>query len=120
MIGTSYGGLAYLSTFFNDSRDREPRTTTIDYANHIDAGDGTRPGNGWLEQKWHYGRLTEHYWSHLAAFNNTVVYIKTYKNDGTLGYYTAIMVMPDEEPEHFAGRVLEADITFKMMVVYTP
>lgn len=120
MIGTSYVGLAYLDTFYSDSRDREPRALSIDYAARIEAGDGSRPGSGWAEQKWVFGRLTEHYWDHLMAFKDTAVYIRTRKNDGTYGYYTAVMVIPTEEPEHFAGRVLNAELLFRAMVVYTP
>ena len=119
-LGSSYGGAAYLSTFFYDSRDKEPRCSPMDYANHIDAGDGSHPGNGWLEQKWVYGRLTEHYWSHLMSFKDTAVYILPRKNDGTFGWYTATMVLLTAEPEHFAGRVLNAEITFRGLVAYTP
>ena len=120
MIGTSYGGLAYLNTFYYDSRDREPRASPIDYASRIEAGDGSRPGSGWSEQKWNFGRLTEHYWDHLMAFKDVVVYIRTRKNDGTYGYYTAVMVAPANEPEHFAGRVINAELLFRGMIVYTP
>jgi hypothetical protein len=119
-LGTSYGALAYLSTFFNDSRDREPRCLPIVYAAYVDVGDGSRPGSGWMTQKWVWSRLTEHYWDHIMSFRNSAVYVLTRKNDGTFGYYTAILIGPDEEPEHFAGRVLGAEITLRAMVVYTP
>jgi len=120
MIGTSYGSIAYLSTFYNDLRDRDPRCSPIDYAARIEAGDGSRPGSGWLEQKWIFGRLTEHYWAHLMDFKDVAVYIRTRKNDGTYGYYTAMTVAPMEEPEHFAGLVLNTELLFRAMVVYTP
>ena len=115
-IGATFVGLAYLSTFFYDTRDREPRAGTIRYANHVNVGSGIRPGSGWLTQKWTFGRLTEHYWDHLMAFKNIPVWITTRKNDGTYANYTAIMIIPDEEPEHFAGRVLNAELTFRVMV----
>ncbi len=119
-IGTTYAGRAYLSTFFNDSRDREPKVTPMQYLGRIEAGDGSRPGSGGLTQTWVYGRLTEHYWAHLVSFFNTTVYVRTLKNDGTYGYYTCMFIGPDQEPEHFAGRVLDAEITLKFLVAYTP
>jgi hypothetical protein len=115
-IGTSLAGMAYLSTFFNDSRDREPRVEPMQYGTFYDAGDGSHPGVGWLTQKWVFGRLTEHYWAHLVAFKNLPVWITTRKNDGTYANYTAVAIFPDEEPEHWAGRVLDAEITFRAMV----
>jgi hypothetical protein len=119
-IGTTYAGRAYLSTFFNDSRDREPRAMPMEYLGRINAGDGTEPGSGGLTQVWSFGRLSEHYYEHLRAFLNTAVYVRTLKNDGTYGYYTAVFVGPAKEPEHFAGRVLGAEITLKFLVAYTP
>ncbi len=115
-IGSSLASMVYLSTFFGDLRDREPRVMPMQYSNFYSAGDGTRPGVGWFVQKWLFGRLTEHYWDHLKAFKNTQVWVTTRKNDGTYGNYTAIAIFPDEEPEHWSGRVLDAEITFKALV----
>ncbi len=109
-----------LDTMFHDIFDKDPRAMPIDYANFIDAGDGTRPGSGWSEQKWVWGRISETFWTSLTAFFNTVVYIDTRKNDGTFGHYTATMVRSGAEPEHYAGRVINAEILFRNLVAYTP
>jgi len=117
-IGTTYANMVDLNTFFYDSRDREPRAMSMDYAERIEAGDGSRPGMGWMEQKWVWGRLTEHYWNHLMAFVNIPIYVRTRKNDGTFEYYTAVMIIDRDEPEHFAGRVINAELTLRCLTEY--
>jgi hypothetical protein len=54
-----------------------------------------------------------------VGFANTIRYVRTRKNDGTFGVYSCTFILPEEEPEHFAGRVLDADILLRDMHVYT-
>ena len=114
MIGNAPGSLAALTTF-GGRRDVEPRVLPMQYANYVDLGNGSRVGSGWIVQKWSLTVSSEAYWAQLAAFFGTIQYVYTRKNDGTWGTFVAAIVGPDQEPEHFAGRVLECEITLRLL-----
>lgn len=116
-IGTSYAGMTYFSALTIPTAD--PRGDPMEYSNVVEIGNGTRKNLGWLRQMWHWDFLTEAQTSQLRAFLGSV-YVTTRKNDGTFGVYTATLVWPEEEPEHYANRVLDITIELRKLVVYTP
>ncbi len=118
-IGTTYGGMVDVVSFAANMRDKEPRGLPIDYSQNIDLGDGTRKGMGWQTQDWHWDFMSETMRNSLHAFIGPV-YIQTRMNDGAFGYFTAVMVWPDAESEHYSDRVLDLTITFRKMISYSP
>jgi hypothetical protein len=119
-IGATQGGMVRIDTLFETPTDRQPRVMPINHSEHFDLGDRKRLATGWKTQVWHWGFLSSAMWEALRAYANTTVYVKTIGNAGTAEYYTATLIWPDEEPEHWANRVLEADITLRDLVTFTP
>lgn len=115
-LGASAGTLAVIDTQFETLRDREPRASTIDFAQKVNVGNGTRLGLGWQVQTWRWSVLSEDMWTNLRAYANTLVYVTTRNNAGTFATYTCLFIFPEEEPEHQAGRVLEAEIELRNLV----
>ena len=118
-IGATYAGLANVSTLYETLRDRDPNAKPIGYLSHIEVGDRTRIAQGLPQQVWHWDILSEAMWATLVGYANTTKYVRTRKNDGTFGVFTCIIILPEEEPEHFAGRVLDVDFTLRDMIAYT-
>lgn len=118
-IGTSYGGLALLSTLAGNERDRDPRGEPMEYSAPIKLGDGTIRNLGVLTQTWHWDFMSEARRNALYALVGSV-YVYTRKNDGTFGYFTAKLIWPENEPEHFSNRVLDVDLILWKLQVYTP
>jgi hypothetical protein len=118
-IGTTAGNIAAIDTLFSSPRDCEPHGDPIDYAESVELGDGTRRGMGWLRQNWHWDFLSESMRNSLFALMGPV-YICTRMNSGSFGYFTAELVWPQTEPEHYANRVLDLTIELRKLVSYTP
>ncbi len=113
-IGTTYGGMALLGAL--TPAISEPLVEPISYAETVELGDGTRQGLGWLVQRWHWDFLTEAQANKLRTYVGPV-YIQTWNNSGTVATYTAMLVWPEEEPEHRAWRVLDLTIELRNLVV---
>lgn len=118
-IGTTAGNIAAIDALFKRAQDTEPRGDPMDYSRPTETGDGKRVGLGWLRQTWHFDFVGEAYRNALFAYVGPV-YVKTRKNDGSFGYYTAELVWPETEPEHDADRVLDLNIELRKLVSYTP
>ena len=119
-IATSYGALADLSSLYDTLRDRPPRPMSMTHAAAVECGDGTRVEAGYLTQIWHWNFLSEAMWDSLkSTYRNVTAFVVTRSNDGDYDYYTCIVIFPEEEPEHFAGRVLDAEILLRNLVPYT-
>jgi hypothetical protein len=115
-IGTTSGGMAYLSAL--SPAIREPLIDPMDYAETIELGDGTRQGQGWLMQNWHWDFVTEAQANKLRTYIGTV-YVVTLENDGTTGTYSGTLVWPEKEPEHRSNRVLDLTIELRNLAVVT-
>lgn len=112
-LGATLGGLQYIGDIFPGLK--EPRTFPIDYSLYVELGDGTKQGQGWLRQVWHWDVLTEDERNALFAFVGNV-YVITQENDGSVGMYSALMIWPEKEPEHFADKVIDISIEMRQMV----
>ncbi len=119
MIGTTAENIAAIDALFKRRQDCEPRGDPMDYAEVVTLGDGTTLGQGWLKQTWHFDFVGEAYRNALYAYAGKAVYVRTRKNDGTFGYFTALFVWPEREPEHDADRVLDLTIELRKLVEYT-
>jgi hypothetical protein len=97
---------------------RDPRPDPVRYDKVVDLADGTRRNMGWMSQVWHWDVLSQAERDKLFAYVGTV-YIETWTNSGTWALYTGTLVWPEEEPEHFAGRVLGLDILFRKLQSFT-
>lgn len=117
-IGLNHAGLAYFSAIAVPMPD--PRGEAMDYAQPTDLGDGTKRGLGWLQQTWHWGFLTEAQRNHLHdTYTGKTVNVLTRKNDGTFAEYTALFTWPENEPEHYANRVIDITITLRKLTAVT-
>jgi len=117
MIGTTYANLSYFRNLAIPMLP--PRGDPMDYAKTVTLGDGTQRGVGWLRQSWHWDYLTEAQRNQLYNYIGDV-FVWTRKNDGNFGLYTAELVWPDTEPEHYCNRVIDLTVELRKLVVYTP
>lgn len=117
MIGTTYETMATFET--SDLAVSEPRSDPMDYAKSIELGDGMRRGMGDLRQTWHWGLLTETQRNALLDYLGPV-YVRTLQNDGDYELYTADLLWPEKEPEHYAGSLFDLSLELRRLVVFTP
>jgi hypothetical protein len=113
-IGTSSGSIQFLGVLTTPCDD--PHGDSQDYSAVIRKGDGTLAQLGWLQQTWHWDIMTEAQWTQIKTFVGTCA-IKTRANSGTMTEYTAVLLNPENEPEHSANSVLDANVTFIQMIV---
>jgi hypothetical protein len=119
MIGTSHGDLGYIAAkFAADGLNAmpDPRSDPIEYSQPARLGDGTVRGLGWLQQTWHWDVMTEAQCATLRGYIG-VVNVLTRNNAGTMAEYTAVLVWPEKEPEHWSNHVLDVTVTLIQMVV---
>jgi hypothetical protein len=90
----------------------DPRPDPMQYARTIDPGSGPRKFLGHLNQNLHWDRLTEAQRNAIYAMIGNVQ-VETVDNSGAFGLYTATLEWPEEEPEHYAGRVLDLNVMLK-------
>lgn len=119
MIGTTAGNIAAIDGLFARPQDCEPRGLPMTYSRPVETGAGTRVSLGWLQQVWHFDFVGETYRNSLFSYVGPV-YVRTRKNDGSFGYFTGLLVWPEEEPEHEADRVLDLNIELRQLVEYVP
>lgn len=117
MIGTTYETMVYFES--SDLAVTEPKADPMDYAKSIELGDGMRRGMGDLRQTWHWGLLTETQRNVLLAYLGPV-YVRTLQNAGTLELYTADLLWPEKEPEHYAGSLFDLSLELRRLKVFTP
>ena len=115
-IGANHGALALLTALGTPVDD--PRADSQDYSQPTPVGDGTVKNLGWLQQNWHWDIMTEAQATQLRSFIGACN-ILTRANSGTMTEYTAVMLWPKEEPEHYSNRVLDLTVKFIKMVVVT-
>ena len=118
-IGTSHAGLALLSTLAGTLRDRDPVGEPMEYSLPVKLGDGSVRNLGVLTQTWYFGGMSESRRNALCALVGPV-YVYTRKNDGSFGYFTAKLLWPENEPEHYANHVIDLDLKLWKLQEYTP
>jgi hypothetical protein len=121
MIGTTALNMVNLETLFAANRGTfTAHADPVDYAKIVQLGDGSQRGLGWLQTQWHFDYLSLTHYALLKAYCSGLsasVYIKTRKNDGTFGVYTARMLWPEQEPERGSSAiVLDINIKFIQLV----
>jgi hypothetical protein len=112
-IGTSTGSISFLGVLSTPVDD--PRGDSQDYSAVVRKGDGTLAQLGWLQQNWHWDVLSEAQWTHIKTFAG-VCSILTRANSGSMVQFTAVLLLPESEPEHFANNVLDANLQFIKLV----
>ena len=115
-IATTFAGLTSLNQLATPLTD--PRSEGLQTTDPVDIADGSRRNVGWLRQEWHWGFLSEAQCEALRAYIG-VVYVRTRKNDGNFETYSAVLVWPEQEPEHYAGKVIDITVELRMMEVAT-
>lgn len=102
----------------------EPKSDFNDFSEHLQLGDGTVRGAGWMTAEWRWtylGRARRDEMKTFCAGASAAVFIRTRKNDtvDAYEYYTAIMVWPIDEEKSFSQR-MDFVIRFQNLEVYTP
>lgn len=115
-IGTTYAGLTSLDQLTTPLVN--PRSEGLQTSDPVDIADGSRRSIGWLRQAWHWGFMSEAQCEALRGYIGTV-YVRTRKNDGNFETYSAVLVWPEQEPEHYAGKVIDLTVELRMMEVAT-
>lgn len=118
-IGTNHADLGYISAkFAADGLNvmPDPRGDPMEYSQPTRLGDGTMSGLGWLQQTWHWEFMTEAQCATLRGYIGAVN-VLTRANSGSMVEYTAVLVWPEREPEHYCNKVLDVTITLIQMVV---
>lgn len=113
-IGANHGDLTPLSELDTPIR-RGVRSDRLSYSTYRERGDGSRQGQGWLKTTWHFNGITVAEWTQLKEFEGPCN-ILTPDNDDDMVEFEARMVLPDEEPEHYGGGVLDVSIEFRQLV----
>jgi hypothetical protein len=121
-IATPPGALVNLGDLTEPLLSPKPEFTEFTQA--IPLASGLVKGGGWSTASWKWGSITIDERDQLKTFCPTdlsaPVYIRTWRRDGTFGYYEGVMVWPENEGEHQAGRLLDFTVTFQDLQSYTP
>ena len=110
----------------NDLPERleSPKPEFGEFSQGIQLASGAVKGGGWSTASWKWGSITIDQRDQLKTFCPTdlsaPIYIRTWRRDGTFGYYEGVMVWPVEEGEHQAGRILDFTVLFQSLQPYTP
>lgn len=119
-IGTTYVGMTNLEELAVPLPP--PRSTIPGNSQAVDQADGLVKEVGWLVTHWVWDALSQDQYDQLQTFcpdKSALIYIKTLDEDGTFSVYTTVMVWP-EPPERRGGAILDLDVLFQVMEVYTP
>ena len=118
-IGTTHGNLNYMANQFAKYKSvpmSDPYVDPIEYAGQVTLGDGTVRQVGWLQQNWQWSFISDAQCVTLRAYIGAVN-ILTRNNVGSMVEYTGVLLWPEREPEHRAGRVLDVTVRIIQMVV---
>jgi len=118
-VGTSHGDLGTIAAkFAADGLNAmpDPRSDPMEYSQPAKLGDGTIRSLGWLQQTWHWDVMTEAQCATLRGYIGAVN-VLTRNNAGSIVEYTAVLVWPEKEPEHWSNHVMDVTVTLIQMVV---
>lgn len=115
-IGANHGSLTALSQLTTPVK-HHPHRDPIDYSAPTPMGDGTIRNLGWQRTYWHFAGITTAERDQLYTFiGNVNIYMPD--NSDSMTEYTALMVWPEREPEHYGGGVLDLTIEFRKLAIY--
>jgi hypothetical protein len=118
-IGINHADLDYLANQFAKYKSvpmSDPYIDPIEYAGMATLGDGTVRSIGWLQQNWQWAFMSEAQCETLRGYIGAVN-VLTRNNAGTMTEFTGVLLWPEREPEHRAGRVLDVVVRIIQMVV---
>jgi len=122
LIGTTQLNMVDPETILN-ARGRifAPKADTITYAGRVTLGNGHSRDTGYQKTAWRWGFLyVDQYDNFKQAYcpgASANVFIKTLKNDGTYGVFSAIMHWPEKESDRETSWVVsDVVVTFTHMV----
>jgi hypothetical protein len=118
-IGTTYGNMKTIGSLSTNAKDKDPRGEPMEYSRPVKLGDGSTRNLGVLTQTWHWDFMTETLRNALYNYIGDV-YVYTRNNAGSFAYYTAKLIWPENEPEHYANRVLDVSLQLWGLETYTP
>lgn len=114
-IGTTLAGLTLLS----DLGIPYPRHGFVRHAQYNDMGDGSMQGNGWKQDEWFWGFITQAQRDTLRIYipqNGSHIFVRDLKDDGvTWANFECESVWPQNEDRQ-AGRRLSFTIILRAMV----
>lgn len=103
---------------------KSPKPEFVEFSQAIPLASGGVKGGGWSTASWKWGWITTDQRDQLKTFCpdglSAPIYIRTWRRDGTFGYYEGVMVWPEAEGEHQAGRILDFTVLFQSLQPYTP
>lgn len=111
-IGTDHADLDYYANQFAKYKSvpmSDPLCDPMEYAEQVVLANGTVLSQGWLQQNLHWAFMSEAQYTTMRGYIGSAN-ILTRTNTGTTAEYTCLIIGPEREPEHRAGRVL--DVTF--------
>lgn len=117
-IGTNHADLDYYANQFAKYRSVEmsdPLCDPMEYAEQVPLANGTVLSQGWLQQNLYWAFMSEAQCTTLRGYIGNVN-ILTRNNAGSLVEYTGLLVWPEREPEHRAGRVLDVTVRVIQLV----
>lgn len=117
-IGVDHADLDYIYNQFPKYKGvdmPDPYADPMDYSQVVTMLDGTTKGLGWLSQSWRWAFMSEAQYNILVAYAGNVN-ILTLTNSGTSAEYTGLLVLPEAQPEHRSGRVMDVTVTIKNLV----
>ena len=91
-----------------------PKASPVDYETYVDAGDGTRSGQGWLSCEWRFAYLTLAELTVLQAYAGTCGVI-TLTEAGAYTAYSALLVLPQRKPPK-VDFVMDYAVIFRSLV----
>ncbi len=110
-LGTSLGTLTPIS----ELGIHDPHSYPMRRSARFENASGGYADIGWLEQEWRWGYLPESQINVLRDYEGEV-YVCTKDNSGAWKVYTAVLVWPEQEPEHYSGHVLDFSVTFRNLI----
>lgn len=104
-------------------RSKSVDVVPVNYSKYLKLGDGSLIGQGWKQAEWHLNGIRHSHWAALKAYalsQSTLVYIRTYSEDGkTFANYLGMMHWPENAPnrDHDVHVVLDFTIRFTQLVL---